>query len=114
MTPWETVFILFLIALIVMVVISIPVIMRLRDVLNHLHETLSILNRDLPEILENTREVSKRANATSKKVEDAVDDLVHLEHMVSKEIKQPIQNIAQSVGTLLQLLNKVFYRKSRK
>jgi hypothetical protein len=37
-----------------------------------------------------------------------------LEHLLSKEIKQPLQNIAQTIATILQLFNKVFHRKSSK
>ncbi|MBN2424601.1 MAG: DUF948 domain-containing protein [Calditrichaceae bacterium] len=114
MATWETILVMFLIAMIVLVVLAIPMILRLRDVLNRLNDTLVIVNHDLPEILENARELTKRANSSTKKIEETIDDIVHLEQMVSKEIKEPIQNVAQSLGTVLQIFNKLFYRRKHR
>jgi hypothetical protein len=75
---------------------------------------MDILNKDLPDVLSNMSAITGTLNTTTKKIETTIDDVVEIEQMVSKEIKQPLQNIASSIATLLQLANRIFDRRSKK
>ena len=108
---WEIAFVVFLLSLTVLVYLTIPVVLRLKDTLKKTNKTLDLLNEDLPEILDNMAEISGTLSDVSKKVESTVDDVVALEQLVSKEIKEPLQNIANTIGMLLQIANKLFDRK---
>jgi hypothetical protein len=39
---------------------------------------------------------------------------VEIEQIVSKEIKDPLKHIASALATILQLANRLFFRKSSK
>ncbi len=111
---WEIALIVFFLSLTVLVYLLIPVVLKLKDTLQNVNKTLSIVNKDLPELMENVQDISVTLNTVSKKVETTVNDVVELEQLFSKEIKQPLQNIANSIGMLLQILNKLFDKKRRK
>lgn len=108
---WEIAFVVFLLSLTVLVYLTIPVVLRLKDTLKKTNTALDLLNEDLPEILDNVAEISGTLTTVSKKVETTIDDVAELEHLVSKEIKEPLQNIATTIGMLLQIANKLFDRK---
>jgi len=110
---WEIAFVVFLISLTVLVYLTIPVVLRLKDTLKKANHTLDVLNKELPEIMENIADISDTLTSVTQKVESTVDDIVQLEQLVSKEIKQPLQNIANSIGMLLQLANKLFEKKKK-
>ena len=114
MNVWESAFVIFLLSLTVLVYLAIPVMLKLRESLKKANKTMDILNKDLPDIMDNLSDISKRVNKASSKLETTVEDIAELEQLISKEIKQPLQNIAQSVATLIQLANKIFVRKSKK
>ncbi len=114
MNVWESAFVIFLLSLTVLVYLTVPVLLKLRETLKKTNKTLDILNKDLPDIMDNLSDISERVNKASSKIETTVEDIAELEQLISKEIKQPLQNIAQSVATLLHLANKVFVRKSKK
>jgi uncharacterized protein YoxC len=111
---WEIAFVIFLLSLTVLVYLLIPTISEFRRTLKRVNRALAILNDDLPDILRNVNDISETVNSASRKLEASVKDVVELEHLLSKEIKQPLQNIAQTIATILQLFNKVFHRKSSK
>jgi len=108
---WEIAFIIFLLSLTVLVYLTIPLVLRLKDTLKKTNQALDLLNEDLPDILDNVAEISGTLSSVSKKVESTVDDVAELEHLISNEIKEPLQNIANTIGMLLQLANKLFDRK---
>ena len=114
MNVWEGAFVIFLLSLTVLVYLTIPVMLKLRESLKKANKTMDILNKDLPGIMDNLSEISGRVNKASSKLESTVEDIAELEQLISKEIKQPLQNIAQSIGMLLHLANKLFDRKSKK
>ena len=114
MNVWETALVFLLLSSTVLVILAIPVVFKLRESLKKGNKTLDILNKDLPDIMDNLTEISKRVNSASSKIETTVEDIAELEQLISKEIKQPLQNIAQSIATLLHLANKLFDRKSKK
>ena len=72
------------------------------------------LNEDLPDILKNVKDVSETVNSATDKLDTAVKNVVEIEQLVSKEIRQPLQNIAQTIATILQIINKIFHWKSSK
>ncbi len=111
---WEIALIVFFLSLTVLVYLLIPVVLKLKDTLQNVNKTLSIVNKDLPELMENVQDISVTLNTVSKKVETTVNDVVELEQLFSKEIKQPLQNIANSIGMLLQILNRLFDKKRSK
>lgn len=111
---WEIALIIFLLSLTVLLYMLIPVIFNLRNTLKKVNGTLDVLNDDLPEILENVKDISGVVTSISGKIEDTIDDVIEIEQMVSKEIKVPLQNIANSIGLLLQLVNKIFDKRSSK
>ncbi len=111
---WEIALVIFLLSFTVLIYLTIPVVLQFKSMLRKAGRTLDVLNDDLPDILKNLNELSETANETSQKVKSAVTDITELEKLLSDEIKKPLQNIAQSVATLLQLLNKLFLRKSPK
>ncbi len=111
---WEVAFVIFLLSLTVLVYLLIPVIIRFRDTLGRINKTLDTINEDLPEILKNVHTISQRADGIIDTAEKTIDDVSQLEYTISKEIKEPLQNIAQIVGSLLQIFNKIFYRPQAK
>jgi|GEM_PF-1378005 uncharacterized protein YoxC len=107
---WEVAFVIFLLSLTVLVYLLIPVVIRFRDTLGKVNKTLDAVNKDLPEILEHVRTVSERVDGIVDTAQKTVEDVAQLEYTITKEIKEPLQNIAQVIGTLIQLFNRVFYR----
>jgi len=106
---WEFAFVFFLVALTVLVFLTIPSVLELKTTLKRINRTLGILNEDLPDILKNVKDVTETVNSATDKLDTAVRNVVELEQMVSNEIKQPLQNIAQTIATILQIVNKVFH-----
>jgi len=111
---WETALAFFLLSLTVFIYLAVPVLFNLKSTLKKASRTLDILNKDLPDILDNVSEIGETVNGATKKIESTVEDLAELEQLVSKEIKQPLQNVAQSIASLLSLANKIFDRRSKK
>ncbi len=110
---WEVAFVIFLLSLTVLVYLLIPVVIRFRETLGKVNKTLDVLNDDLPEIVKNVNTISERVNTMMKTAEETVEDIAHLEHTISKEIKEPLQNVAQIVATLIQLINRMFLRSKK-
>lgn len=111
---WEVAFVIFLLSLTVLVYLLIPVVLRLKDTLGRLNKTLVILNDDLPEILKNIESITERLDKVMKTTEDAVEDIAKIEHTITKEIKQPLMNIAQIIGTAIQLINRLLGWQKKK
>jgi uncharacterized protein YoxC len=111
--PWEIALVFLLIALAILVAFAIPVVFRLGETLKNINQTLTTVNKDLPTVMENVEEISGTVNNISKKVEHTVEDIVELEQLFSKEIKEPLQNIANSIGMLLQIVNRLFDKKKK-
>ena len=111
---WEFAFVFFLVALTVLVFLTIPSVLELRTTLKRVNKTLGILNEDLPDILKNVKDVTETVNSATDKLDAAVKNVVEIEQLVSKEIKQPLQNIAQTIATILQIVNKFFHWKASK
>lgn len=107
---WEIALVIFLLSGTVVLYLLIPFLLRMRETLKHANQTLRILNKDLPDILDNVKEISSSANAASKKITTTVENLAELEKVFSKEIKEPLQNVAKALGMLLQILDKLFNR----
>jgi len=111
---WEFAFVFFLVALTILVFLCIPALLEFRTTLRRFNKSLQIVNQDLPEILQNVRQITDTVNNASKKLDTSVKNVVELEQMISNEIKQPLQNIAQTIAMLLQVFNKIFRRKASK
>lgn len=114
MAAWEVALVVLLLSLVVLVYTAIPALLRLRTTLKHVNRTLDVVNHDLPQVMQNVEEISSTVNSISKKVEHTVEDVVELEQLFSREIKEPLQNIANSIGMLLSIVNKLFDKKKSK
>lgn len=111
---WEYALVFMLISLTILIILAIPVLLNIRTTLSRLNKTLGTVNKDLPEIMVNVRDISKSLTGTTEKIKNAVDDIAELEKIVVKEIKDPLENIAQAVGMILRIGNKLFDRKKKK
>lgn len=111
---WEIAFVIFLLSLTVLVYLLIPVALRFRDTLGRLNRTLIVLNDDLPEILKNVQSITERLDKVMKTAEGAVEDIAQIEQTVTKEIKEPLINIAQIIGTVIQLINRLLVWPKKK
>jgi methyl-accepting chemotaxis protein len=111
---WEAVLVFLLISLIVLVFQIIFFIYRARDAIARVNDTMRTLNKNLPEVMENVNKITNSAAKASSKVETTVADIVEMEQIVSKEIKDPLKNIASAIANIIQLANRVFFRKSSK
>lgn len=110
---WETAIVIFLLSLTVLVYLTIPLLLKFRESLKKLNQTIDTVNNDLPGIMTNVNEICDSLNNTVQKVESTVDDVVELEQIITNEIKEPLKNIAQAIAMLLQLANKLFDRKAK-
>ncbi|MGD9898332.1 MAG: hypothetical protein AB7T22_04305 [Calditrichaceae bacterium] len=110
---WEIALVILLLSLTVLVFLLIPTIIQLKQFLKNVNGTLDVVNKDLPEVMSSVSEIAKSLSAASVKVESAVSDLAEIEELVVKEIKVPLQHIAQAISILLQLANKLFARKGK-
>lgn len=111
---WETALVLLLLSLVVLVFQMIFFLLQAKDTARKLNKTLEIVNTNLPEVMERITEISRSVSKTVTKVEGAAQDITEIEQIISKEIKDPLKNVAQAVSTVLQLANRVFFRKSAK
>ncbi|HHE54699.1 MAG TPA: DUF948 domain-containing protein [Caldithrix abyssi] len=111
---WEVAFVIFLLSLTVLVYLLIPVVLRFRDTLGRLNRTLVVLNDDLPEILKNVQSITERLDKVMKTAEDAVEDIAKIERTITKEIKEPLINIAQIIGTVIQLIERLLVWPKKK
>lgn len=111
---WETALAFLLISLAVLAFQVIFLILRAKDTVKRLNTTLDVLNKDLPEMMENLTKISGSVAKSSERFETAIEDIAEIEQIVSKEIKDPLKNIAQALSTILQLANRIFFRKSAK
>ena len=99
---WEAVLVFLLISLIVLVSQIIFFIYRARDAISKVNKTMETVNKNLPEVMENIAKITSSAY------------IVEIEQIVCKEIKDPLKNIASAVATVMQLANRIFFRKSSK
>lgn len=111
---WEIALVILLLSLTVFVFLLIPTIIQFRQSLKKINETLDIVNNDLPEVMSGVSDITKSLSAASGKIETAVNDLSEIEELVVKEIKVPLQHIAQAISVLLQLADRLFTRKGKR
>jgi len=111
---WEAVLVFLMISVIVLIFQVVFLVYRAREAIAKFNDTMESVNKNLPEVMENVATITKSAATTSSKLETAVEDIAEIEQIVSKEIKDPIKNIAQAVGTVINLANRIFFRKSSK
>ena len=108
---WEIALVIFLLLLSVLVLLVIPVVLQLSQTLKKVNQSLEAVNKDLPAIVTNVHEVTDTVNLASKKLKDAIYDLAELEHSFSREVKEPLNNIAKGIGMVLNLINKLFPKR---
>ena len=110
---WETALAFLLIALAVLAFQLIFLVLQVKDTAKRLKRTLEVVNKDLPEVMEHVTVITRTMASSSTKLETTVKDIAEIERIVSDEIKDPIKHIAQTVSTVLQLVNRVFFRKKK-
>jgi len=99
---WEMVLVLLILVLIVFILLLIPAVLELRKTLSKLSNLTDTLNKDLPEILDNIRDISENTNHTTEKLHTFVSDVAEFEKKISNEIKEPALEAAASIAGLLQ------------
>jgi predicted PurR-regulated permease PerM len=118
MAVWETALVLLILSTTILVIIAIPVVNQLRQSLKKIDKTFDTLNADLPDILEDLKVMGESFSNISQRIEDMTDDVAELEETLVTEIKEPLQNIASVISSVLQLGNRLVNRrktaKSRK
>ena len=111
MAVWETALVLLILSLTILVILLIPTILQFRQSLKKMDKTFDTLNADLPEILTDLKDVGESFGNISRTLENITDDVAELEYTVVKEIKEPLQNVASVVGSILQFGNRFMKRR---
>ena len=66
------------------------------------------INKDLPEILSNIRDISENTSHTTDKINAVVSDVAEFEKKISNEIKEPAMETVANIAGLLQGLQTFF------
>lgn len=111
---WEIALAFLLISMAVLAFQVIFLMLQLKDTVKRFNRTLETVNKDLPELMTNMKVITDAVANSSSKLESTVQDIAEIEKIVSTEIKDPLKHIAQTVSSLLQLANRIFFRKSKK
>ena len=101
---WEIALVVLLVALSVLVILIIPAVLNLMKTLSKLSDTLDTVNKELPDILADVSEITYQASKTSERLHDAVDDIAQLERRVAHHVKEPMLEVAASLGGFLRAL----------
>ena len=111
MAVWQTALILLILSATILVLFLIPVVVQLRHSLKKMDETFDMLNKDLPGILDDLKIVGDSFSNVSQRIEDMTEDVAELEETLVKEIKEPLQNIASLISSVLQLGGRLVNRR---
>ena len=111
---WEIAFVIFLLALTALAVLLIPVVIQLKDSIGKINQTLDTVNKDLPEVMENLKNVSATLTTTTVKVNSAVDSLAKIEETFTEQIKSRLTTLGSALGSVISLMNLLSGRKKRK
>ncbi len=111
MAVWETALILLILSATILVLFLIPVVVQLRHSLKKMDETFDTLNKDLPAILDDLKIMGESFSSVSQRIEDMTEDFAELEETMYKEIKEPLQNIASVISSVLQLGSRLVNRR---
>ena len=99
---WEMVMTLLVLIVIVFIILLIPSVLELRKTLARMTKLADTVNKDLPEILKNIRDISENANHTTERLNTVVTDVAEFEKKISSEIKEPALEAAASIAGFLQ------------
>jgi len=98
---WEMALTLLLLVLTVFVILLIPTILELRKTLSKMSKLAENLNNDLPDIMENVKQISGHATSATERLNGVVDDVADFEYKISKELKEPAFEAIASIAGLL-------------
>jgi uncharacterized protein YoxC len=99
---WEMALVLLILVAIVFLILLIPAVLELRKTLSRLSTLAENVNKDLPEILYNVRNISQNTTTATEKISTVVSDIAEFENKISQEIKEPAMEAAASIAGLLQ------------
>jgi len=99
---WEMALVLLILVSIVFIIMLIPTVLELRKTLSRLSNLAENVNKDLPEILNNIKEISDNTSHTTDKINAVVSDVAEFEKKISNEIKEPAMEAAATIAGLLQ------------
>ena len=113
---WEIALVILLLVLTVLVILLIPTVVQFFRTLKKFSKTLDEINQDLPQIMENLEEITNHASRTTRRIDNAVDDVLDIQQKISDELKEPaIDTIATLAGVFkgLQTFVTYFVKKKR-
>ena len=113
---WEITLIIFLIVTII-IIILLPLIIELKTTLKKISGLVDNLNKDLPEILANIKDISQHTSTASEKLQNTVGDIVEFEQKISSQIKQPVLEATATIAAIirgLQAFLSYFVQKRKK
>ena len=111
MAVWETALVLLILSATILIILLIPIVIQFKQTLKKMNQTFDTLNADLPELLTDLRDVGASFSNVSQILENITDDVAELEHTVVSQIKEPLQNVASFIGSLLQFGNRLRRKK---
>jgi predicted PurR-regulated permease PerM len=111
MAIWETALVLLILSLTILFILLIPIVFQFKYTLKKMDQTFDTLNADLPELLSDLRDVGASFSNVSQTLENITDDVAELEQTVVTEIKEPLQNVASFIGSVLQFGNRLRRKK---
>ncbi len=114
MSVWEIAFTLFLLSLTALVILLIPVVFQFRNSVKKINDTLDTVNKDLPELIENLKQISKALNTTTEKIEKAINDIADLERIFVREIKVPLQTVGSVISSLVHFMTNILTKRVKK
>jgi predicted PurR-regulated permease PerM len=100
---WEIALIIFLV-ITVFIVLLLPLVLELRTTLKKISSLVDNLNKDLPEILHNIKNVSEHTTLASERLHAAVGDIVEFEQKISKQIKEPVLEATTTIAAIIRAL----------
>jgi uncharacterized protein YoxC len=114
MAVWETALVLLILSATILVILLIPTIFQLRQSLKKMDQTFDTLNADLPELLSDLKDIGNSFSNVSQTIGSITDDLAEMEQTVVKEIKEPLQNAAAIIGSILKFGYRLKKKKERR
>ncbi len=111
---WEIAFVVFLAALTALVVLLIPIVLQIKESVGKLNQTLDTVNKDLPEVMSNLKDLSGNLTNTTIKVETAISSLAEIEEAFTHQIKARLATLGSALSTVIKLVGVLSGKRKKK
>jgi len=113
---WEYALVILILVLTVFVILLIPTVVQFFRTLQKFSKTLDEVNQDLPQIMDNLEEITDYTSRTTRKINNAVGDVMDVQQKISDELKEPaLDTIATLAGLFKGVQTFVtYFMKKRK